>query len=56
MEYRNPNRNDDGTINCEINHPVYGWIPFTASPDDVEPHGRELFAVLDADTPKVEAS
>jgi hypothetical protein len=33
-------------IDCEINHPAYGWIPFTASPEDVEAHGRELFAAL----------
>jgi hypothetical protein len=33
-------------IDCEINHPTYGWIPFTASPDDVEAHGREVFAAL----------
>lgn len=31
-------------IDCEIEHPVYGVIPFTASPDDVEDHGREIFA------------
>lgn len=36
--------NQHGTINCEIEHPVYGWIPFTASPDDPEEHGRELYA------------
>lgn len=28
----------------EINHPVYEWIPFTASPDDSELLGRELYA------------
>ena len=33
-------------IDCEIEHPQYGWIPFTASPDDVEAHGREVFAAL----------
>ena len=33
-------------IDCEINHPAYGWIPFTASPDDVEVYGREMFATL----------
>jgi hypothetical protein len=33
-------------IDCEINHPTYGWIPFTASPDDVEAHGRDIFAAL----------
>lgn len=32
-----------GTITCEINHPIFGWIPFTASPYDVEPHGRAIF-------------
>jgi hypothetical protein len=24
----------DGRINCEIEHPVHGWIPFTADPKD----------------------
>ena len=33
-------------IDCEINHPTYGWIPFTASLDDVEAHGREVFTAL----------
>jgi len=33
-------------IDLEINHPTYGWIPFTASPNDVEAHGREVFAAL----------
>lgn len=33
-------------IDCEIEHPHYGWIPFTASHDDVEQHGREIFAQL----------
>jgi hypothetical protein len=37
-------------IDCEINHPQYGWIPFTASPDDTEQHGRELFAFLSQGT------
>jgi hypothetical protein len=34
MEIRNPVYNAFGTIDCEINHSDYGWIPFTASPDD----------------------
>jgi hypothetical protein len=37
---------DQTIIDCEINHSTYGWIPFTASPDDVEAHGREIFASL----------
>lgn len=46
MKVRNPIFNANGGINCEIEHPVYGWIPFTASPDDPEAHGREIFAAL----------
>jgi hypothetical protein len=42
MEIRNPSYNAFGTIDCEINHPKFGWIPFTASPDDVEEFGREI--------------
>ena len=34
MEYRNPKYNSNGTIDCEINHPEYGWIPFTAHLED----------------------
>lgn len=44
MNARNPKRNQATTIDLEIEHPALGWLPFTASPDDVEEHGRELFA------------
>ncbi len=47
LEVRNPFRIADGRINCEVNHPVYGWSPFTASPTDVEQFGREIFAQYD---------
>jgi hypothetical protein len=43
MNYRNAQYNAFGTIDCEIEHPVYGWIPFTADPSDVEPIGAEVF-------------
>lgn len=46
MEYRNPQFNHLGTIDVEINHPAFGWIPFTASPDDPEEHGRLMFEQL----------
>lgn len=36
MEYRNPKFNRHGTIDCEINHPVFGWMKTTTSPDDAE--------------------
>ena len=26
----------DGTIDCEINHPEYGWIPYTLRDDDTD--------------------
>lgn len=35
---------DNSLINVEWNHPEFGWIPFTASPDDVEQHGRDIYA------------
>lgn len=44
MEIRNPAFNAFGTIDCEINHPVHGWIPFTASPDDPADHGKAIYA------------
>lgn len=43
MQIRNPQYNAFGTIDCEIEHPQFGWIPFTAAPDDVEPHGRQVY-------------
>jgi hypothetical protein len=43
MNVRNAKYNAYGTIDCEIDHPVYGWIPFTASSDDVEPLGVAVF-------------
>ncbi len=41
MDIRNPRYNADETIDCEINHPQYGWIPFTAHPQD--PEGKEIW-------------
>ena len=49
MNYKNPKYNAFGSVDCEIDHPVYGWIPFTASPDDVEESGRVLFEKITAD-------
>lgn len=33
-EFRNAQYLVDGRINCDINHPVYGWIQFTADRED----------------------
>lgn len=45
MEFRNPQfSNAEGTaIDVEINHPRFGWIPFTATPYDYEDHGRAIY-------------
>lgn len=42
----NAHYNENGTIDCAWNHPVLGTIPFTADPNDCEPHGRLIFAQL----------
>ncbi|PKP71843.1 MAG: hypothetical protein CVT82_00280 [Alphaproteobacteria bacterium HGW-Alphaproteobacteria-4] len=34
MEWKNPTYNAVGTIDIDLNHPSFGWIPFTVSPDD----------------------
>ena len=37
MNYRNAKYiNDIGWIDCEIDHPEYGWIPYTLNPDDTD--------------------
>lgn len=36
--------NSENTIiDCEIEHPQFGWIPFTAMPNDVETLGVQVF-------------
>jgi hypothetical protein len=46
MEYRNARYNADGTIDCELNHPRFGWVAFTANPNDVEEFGRAMFEAI----------
>lgn len=37
MNYRNAKFvTADGVIDCEISHPVYGWIPYTLNPSDAD--------------------
>lgn len=48
---RNAVRLPDGRIDCEVEHPQFGWIPFTADADDVMAHGREVFAALETKNP-----
>lgn len=46
VAYRNVTRLEDGRFDCEIEHPQFGWIPFTADPDDVSAHGRAIWAAI----------
>jgi len=41
---RNPTYNAYGSIDCEIEIQSGEWVPFTASPNDVEAHGRAIYA------------
>lgn len=43
---KNPRFTADGAIDCELDHPQYGWIPFTASPDDPDEGGRVIHQLL----------
>jgi len=63
MNARNLKRNRFGAVDMEVEHPIYGWIPFTASPNDCEPLGRTLYAeaiagahgaIADVDPPSAE--
>jgi len=36
MEYRNAKFVSEMAIDCEINHPIYGWIPYTLNPEDTD--------------------
>lgn len=45
MNARNPKHNAAGTIDLDIEHPEYGWVPFTASPGDEAGAGLYAAAV-----------
>jgi hypothetical protein len=46
VSYRSPRWNRYGTIDVELEHPVYGWIEFTATPYDEVAFGRLLYAEI----------
>ena len=57
MDIKNSKYNEFGGIDCEIDHPNFGWIPFTANPDDPEELGKRVFeAVKDLADPYVPPS
>ena len=51
MNYRNARYiNDNGWIDCEIEHPDYGWIPYTLDPTDTDMtvNNDDLLAAMSA--------
>ena len=51
MQYKNAKYiNDNGWIDCEINHPSYGWIPYTLDPSDTDMtvNNDDLLAAMSA--------
>ena len=36
MNYRNAKHISEGRIDCEIEHPMHGWIPYTLNPEDIK--------------------
>ncbi|MDW4550890.1 DUF4376 domain-containing protein [Defluviimonas sp. D31] len=44
MQIRNPAFNATGGIDCEVEHPEFGWIPYTARADDPAPSGWVIHA------------
>lgn len=52
MRYKNPRYTVHGDIDIELDHPEFGWVPFTASPRDPESEGgRALFNEIAAKDP-----
>jgi hypothetical protein len=51
MNYRNAKRLANGWIDCEIEHEIYGWIPFSCDPHDTgaQIDVATLHAQMDAD-------
>lgn len=43
MEINKPVKINENVINVDINHPVLGWITFSASKDDCESYGVDIY-------------
>lgn len=58
VEIRNPRYNSHGTIDCDIKHPEFGWMPYTPDPDSASGKAImvELAKVDVATIPKYEGS
>lgn len=56
MDVRNAEFDAYGNILCEVNHPAFGWIPFTASASDPSGNGRAIHAAALALDPTLHPS
>lgn len=43
MEFRNAKYNQYGTIDCEVLSPEFGWVPFTATKEDIYSVSHEIY-------------
>lgn len=48
MEIRDVRDNGKGGLDCLINHPCHGWIPFTASEQDPDERGQKIWKLAKA--------
>ena len=46
IETRNHQSTTSGAINCEFNHPEFGWIPFTAVEGDTVGYAPQVWAAV----------
>lgn len=46
MEIKAATMRDDGSIDCRVDHPEHGWIPYTARSDDPDERGRKIYAIV----------
>lgn len=46
MNFKNATYLKDGRIRCDVEHPTLGWIPYTASKDDTEEFGKNVFSIV----------
>lgn len=54
MNVRNPKYSEHGSVECEVEHPVYGWIPFHAVAGD--PESDKVLARIAADALPIAAA
>lgn len=48
MQTRNAFRNSDGSFTCEVNHDLYGWIPYTAQNGTADAEMQDIWGALNA--------